>query len=92
MKISSPIFLRSLSVIMACVAVLYSCTKTITPSLNTAPPQIVIQGVVSDTAGPYYVSIVNSVGFYANSIYPGVSGAAVTIYDASVIGVTTTAY
>jgi hypothetical protein len=61
----------------------FSCTKTITPSLNTASPQLIIQGVVSDTAGPYYVSIVNSVGFYADNSYPGVSGATVTITDST---------
>ena len=83
MKLSSFIFFRSLVVILASAAVLYSCTKTITPTLNTAPPQLVIQGVVSDTAGPYYVSIVNSVGFYANNTYPPVSGAVITITDSS---------
>jgi hypothetical protein len=60
-----------------------ACTKTITPSLNTSAAQLYIQGAVSDTAGPYYVSIVNSVGFYDSSVYPGVSGATVTITDST---------
>jgi Domain of unknown function (DUF4249) len=60
-----------------------ACTKTITPPLNTAPAQVMIQGAVSDTAGPYYVSIVQSVGFYTDNIYPGVSGAAITITDST---------
>lgn len=28
----------------------FSCTKTITPGLNTIPPQLVIEGAISDTA------------------------------------------
>jgi len=83
MKISHFKFLRSLSVVLVCLAACYSCTKTITPKLDVASSQIVIQGAISDTAGPYYVTIVNSVGFYANSIYPGISGAAITITDSS---------
>src|SRR5258707_15510705 len=60
-----------------------ACTKTITPNLNTSTPQLYIQGAISDTAGPYYVQIANSVGFYLPSTYPGVSGAAITITDST---------
>ena len=63
--------------------VFYSCTKTITPHLNTVSSQLIIQGAISDTAGPYYVSIVNSVDFYASNNYPGVSGASVIITNAT---------
>jgi hypothetical protein len=69
------------SSILTVSVILIACTKTITPPLNNGATQLVIQGVVSDTAGPYYVSIVNSVGFYADNTYPGVSGARVTITD-----------
>ena len=62
---------------------LYSCTKIITPNLNNAGPQLIIQGVVNDTAGPYFVTIARSVGFYSDNIYPNVSGALVTITDAT---------
>lgn len=60
-----------------------ACKKTINPSLNTAPSQLVIQGAISDTAGPYFVSIVTSVGFYTDNSYPGVPGAAITITDST---------
>lgn len=63
--------------------IIAACTKTITPNLNTSAPQLYIQGAISDTAGPYYVSVLHSVGFYDSSSYPGVSGAAVTITDAT---------
>jgi len=62
---------------------IYSCTKTITPHLNTVSSQLIIQGAISDTAGPYYVSIVTSVDFYASNNYPGVSGASVIITNAT---------
>lgn len=63
--------------------IVVACTKTITPALNTAAPQLVIQGAISDTPGPYYVSIVNTVGFYAPNTYPGVSGATITVTDST---------
>jgi hypothetical protein len=83
--------------IMLSAAVFVACTKTITPALNTAPTQLIIQGAISDTAGPYYVSILNSVGFYADNTYPGVSGASITITDSTsglrdVLTETTTGY
>lgn len=65
------------------LAAFFSCTKTITPNLDTTAPQLVIQGAISDTAGPYYISIVNSIGFYADNAYTGVSGAVITITDSA---------
>jgi len=75
--------MRKIISFLSLLVMAVACTKTITPSLNTAPAQLMIQGAVSDTAGPYYVSIVQSVGFYTNNIYPGVSGAAITITDST---------
>lgn len=60
-----------------------ACTKVVTLDLKTAPPQLVIQGTVSDTAGPSHVYITNSVGFYSDNVFPTVSGAQVTITDAT---------
>jgi len=75
--------MKKIFFILSLLIVFIACTKTITPSLNTVAPQLIIQGVVSDTAGPYYVSIVNSVGFYTDNSYPGISGVAVTITDST---------
>ncbi len=58
-----------------------SCQKIITPPLSNSAPQLVIEGAVSDTVGPYYVNLSKSVGFYADNTYPNVSGASVTITD-----------
>jgi len=57
-----------------------SCTKTITQPLNNTS-QLVIEGVVSDTTGPYHVSIAQTANFYSDNVYPGVSGATVVITD-----------
>ena len=75
--------MKKILFISIALLIVLSCTKTITPTLNTASAQLIIQGAISDTVGPYYVSIVNSVGFYASNTYPGVSGAAITITDST---------
>ena len=63
--------------------VFFACTKTITPNLNNSASQLYIQGAISDTAGPYYVQIANSAGFYSPSTYPGIAGASITITDST---------
>jgi Domain of unknown function (DUF4249) len=69
-------------IILASSILLYtSCQKVITPPLSSSAPQLVIEGAVSDTAGPYYVNISKTVSFYADNTYPNVSGASVTITD-----------
>lgn len=60
---------------------LYACKKTVTLPLKTAASQIVIQGEVTDSAGPYTVTINKSVGFYADNTFPAISGAVVKISD-----------
>jgi Domain of unknown function (DUF4249) len=72
---------KNISLIICSVFVFYSCQKVVNLNLNTAPPQIVIQGEVTDASGPYTVSINQSVGFYADNSFPAISGAVVTISD-----------
>src|SRR5882757_5405663 len=59
----------------------YSCQKTVTLDLNTAPAQIVIQGEITNTPGPYTITINQSTAFYADNTFPPISGAAVKISD-----------
>ncbi|HEY4935911.1 MAG TPA: DUF4249 family protein, partial [Puia sp.] len=59
----------------------YSCQKVVTLKLNTVPLQIVIQGEVTDSAGPYSITINQTVDFYADNVFPPVSGAIVKISD-----------
>ncbi len=59
----------------------YSCQKTVTLDLNTAPAQIVIQGEITNTPGPYTVTINQSTAFYAENTFPPISGASIKISD-----------
>jgi hypothetical protein len=63
------------------VLLLFSCQKTVKLPLNTAASQWVIQGEVTNAAGPYTVTINQTVGFYADNNFPAVSGASVQISD-----------
>ena len=70
------IFLASLFLIA-----LSSCQKVITIDLNTADPQYVIEGEITDEARPYQVKISKTVNFSESNNFPKVSGAVVTISD-----------
>jgi hypothetical protein len=72
---------RYIVIAVVLIASLYSCKKIVVLDLNNAPPQIVIQGEVTNDAGPYTVSINQSVGFYADNTFPTISGAIVKITD-----------
>jgi hypothetical protein len=75
--------MKNILCISIAAVIIFGCTKTITPSLQNGATQLIIQGAISDTAGPYFVDIVNSVDFYALNSYPGVSGAAIVITDST---------
>src|ERR1700722_927346 len=60
---------------------LYSCKKVIQIDLNSAAPQIVIEGNITDTTGPYLVTISKTVNFSASNSFPPVQGATVQITD-----------
>lgn len=58
---------------------LLSCEKEINIDLETAEPQYVIEGNISNADGPYFVSIFKSVAFSERNDFPPVSGALVVI-------------
>lgn len=60
---------------------LFSCQKTVTLNLQNAPPQLVIEGNITDGPGPDTVKIMHSVNFYADNSFPAVSGARVIVTD-----------
>ncbi len=60
---------------------LYACTKVINVDLNNAAPQIVIEGIITNTPGPYQVQITKTVNFSESNTFPPVTGATVTIID-----------
>ncbi len=57
------------------------CEKVVQVNLNKATPQIIIQGNVTNEAGPYTVSITRSVPFDNSNVFPPVTGAVVKIKD-----------
>jgi hypothetical protein len=59
----------------------YSCEKVIQVDLNSAAPQVVIEGEISNAAGPYQVRISKTVNFSSNNVFPPVSRAVVKITD-----------
>jgi hypothetical protein len=76
MKYPTIKYLFALTTILFC-----SCTKIIEVNLNDASPRIVIEGVVNDEAGPYYVQISKTVNFSAANNFPGIDNAIVHITD-----------
>ena len=68
-----------LLVTLLCVA----CKKIIQVNLNNESPQIVIEGNVTDDAGPYQVSITQSINYSANNVFPPVTDATVSITDSN---------
>lgn len=72
---------RNIVILLLTFFVLNSCTKVIHIDLNNADPKLVIEGNITDQAGPYFVSLTKSIAFEASNNFPGVSGAFVTITD-----------
>src|SRR5436305_10635659 len=57
----------------ACISLfLFSCTKVIQVDLNSANTNIVIEGIVSDAAGPYQVKLTQTVNFSDPNSFPPV--------------------
>ncbi len=70
-----------LPLITICLTTLSSCQKVINIDLNSAAPEIVIEGGISDQPGPYTVSLTKTVNFSDVNTFPPVQGAVVTISD-----------
>jgi hypothetical protein len=58
-----------------------SCKKIIDVNLNDAAPQLVVEGNIYSTPGPYYIQISKTVNYSSNNQFPPVSGARVVIRD-----------
>ena len=70
-----------LFIIITTVIALASCEKVIDIDLNSASPQIVIEGNVYDQPGPYIVKLSKTVNFNESNVFPAVRGAWVIIGD-----------
>jgi hypothetical protein len=60
---------------------LTGCEKVINLDLKVAPPVMVIYGAVSDSAGPYVVTLSNSGSYFNPPVASPVTGASVIISD-----------
>jgi hypothetical protein len=61
--------------------VLVGCKKVIDVNLNDASPQIVVEGNIYNTAGPYTISISKTVNYSADNQFPALTGASVFVKD-----------
>ncbi|GAA5222012.1 DUF4249 domain-containing protein [Membranihabitans marinus] len=60
---------------------LTGCRDVIVLDLSDVPPRLVIEGVITDEPGPYYVKLSHSVKYYDDNTFPSLSNAVVTISD-----------
>ena len=74
-KIIHVVFFLLLSVIG------FACKKVIDVDLNSADPQIVIEGSISDSPGPYFVTLSKTVNFDQPNTFPPITGAHVVMSD-----------
>jgi hypothetical protein len=58
-----------------------SCEEVIVLDLNDAEPRLIIEGFLTDQAGPYTIKISKSAKFYDDNTFPLQSGASVVITD-----------
>ena len=58
-----------------------SCQKVINIDLNSAAPQLVVEGNISDQPGPYTVKLSQTVNFSDDNVFPAASGAQVIVSD-----------
>ena len=73
----------SLKIILSILTafVLAGCQKVINVDLNDAAPLIVIEGLITDSPGPYTVTLSKSGSYFNQPVLPPVSGAQVIISD-----------
>jgi len=68
-------------IVLLSVLTIVSCTKDINLKLRDASGQLVIEGNITNAAGPQYVKLSTNVPFTNPNTYPPVTGATVTIND-----------
>ncbi len=68
-----------LFVLISCFQI--GCQKVVEVSLNNARPRLVIEGLITDQPGPYYIQLSLTGDFYDKSKPPAVSDAIVMVKD-----------
>jgi hypothetical protein len=75
-KYSLPVVILTITIIM-----FSGCQKVINVDLNEGAPRLVIEGLVTDSIGPYLVKLSKSGSYFNQPVLPAVSGAVVSIND-----------
>lgn len=73
--------MKNIFLIILSLFLVTSCEKEIDLDLDDQSGSIVIEGNVTDQAGPYYVKITKSVAFTQTNQYPGIENAKVILSD-----------
>ncbi len=73
--------MKSITAALLGALTIASCQKEIQVDLNAASTQLVIEGAITDAAGPYTVRITETMAIGDDNTYPVVSGAQVIISD-----------
>ena len=73
--------MKNILLLMVSLFLITSCEKEIDLNLEDQSGNIVIEGNITDQAGPYFVKITKSVAFTQTNQYPAVEGAKVTLSD-----------
>jgi hypothetical protein len=74
-------FMAKILLMLAFAGIASGCEKVINVDLNEASPRIVIESLIDDGPGPYYVRISRSAAYFGETNLPMVSGALVVISD-----------
>lgn len=74
-------FLTQKLLLIILTGLLFSCEEGIQLDISQAPPQFVIEGLVTDQMDRHYVKLSESVSFYDKDLTPKISTATVEIRD-----------
>ncbi|MES2590972.1 MAG: DUF4249 domain-containing protein [Bacteroidota bacterium] len=73
--------LKTIGLLLVFAVAFASCEKVIDIDLNTASSKYVIEGAITNSAGPYSIKITKTKNFDEDNNYEGVAGANVTVSD-----------
>jgi hypothetical protein len=73
--------MKNLYIYLLTITVLSACQQVLKEDLNGTDPKIVIEGLITDSAGPYTVKVTMTADYYNNQTPPAVTNATVIISD-----------
>jgi hypothetical protein len=71
----------SIYILAGLLLLLSACQDVIEVPLNNTNPKLVVEGTITNQAGPYYVKLTETGDFYSTAPAPSVTDAVVTIAD-----------